>query len=47
MTKTMNNQDERTLIDEAVTWSSVLWRSLFFFSLLLLLLYVGFNWPGY
>ncbi len=41
-----NHHEENTLVDEAITWSSMLWRSFIFVSLLLLLLYVGLHWPG-
>lgn len=47
MPKTLHHRHkEKTFVDEAVTWSSMLWRSFIFLALLLLLLYVGLHWPG-
>jgi hypothetical protein len=41
----MYNEEDK-ITDEPYPLSGVLWRSLLFLSLLMLLLYVGLNWPG-
>ncbi|MGC9356785.1 MAG: hypothetical protein ACP5GX_02915 [Anaerolineae bacterium] len=41
----MYNEEDK-ITDKPYPLSSVLWRSLLFLSLLMLLLYVGLNWPG-
>ncbi|MDY0018775.1 MAG: hypothetical protein RBT47_02110 [Anaerolineae bacterium] len=41
----MQQENNKLILDESFPISSMVWRSFIFVSLLLLLLYVGINWP--